>query len=289
MSHMRSSFVAANGIDLHVLDWEPSSVNGETVVLLHGFMDAASSWDVTATILKDAGYTVFAPDLRGFGRSGRVPLGGYYHFPDYVADLAHWTERALEGRPFHLVGHSMGGTIATLFAASHPERVNKLALLEGLGPPETPDELTPLRMKRWLADLGKHRARSAERPMTQDEAFARLKSNHPRVPDEILRARLRALLTSVDDGLVWAFDPLHRTTSPMPYRSAMYRAFVTEVASPVLFVSGGILGYHPPDEEERLSAFKSLERFELPEAGHMMHWTEPHKLAARLITFFGRH
>ena len=283
---MRSSVVVANGIDLHVLDWEPSTPNGSTVVLLHGFMDAASTWDATATLLRDAGYTVFAPDLRGFGASGRVPAGGYYHFPDYVADVAHWTEQAFVDRPFHLVGHSMGGTIATLFAASHPERIKKLALLEGLGPPETPDEMAPLRMKRWLADLVKHRARGPERPMTEDEAFARLRSNHPRVDPEILRRRVRALVTGEGASLVWAFDPLHRTTSPMPYRSATYRAFVKEIKGTVLFVSGGTLGYHPPDEEERLGAFASLERFELPEAGHMMHWTEPEKLAARLIQFF---
>jgi|GEM_PF-5380282 len=57
---MRSSFVAANGIDLHVLDWEPGSGNGEAVVLLHGFMDAASTWDITAEILKNAGDAPFS-------------------------------------------------------------------------------------------------------------------------------------------------------------------------------------------------------------------------------------
>ncbi len=285
---MDSSTVVANGIALNILSWTPTTPRPDLlpVVLVHGFLDAANTWSPVAEILKDAGYTVLAPDLRGFGDSGRVGAGGYYHFPDYVADLAHWTEQALPNQKMLLVGHSMGGTVATLFASTLGERVHKLALLEGLGPPETPPEMAPLRMRRWIADLTKHRARGAEQPMTEDEAFARLKGNHARVADDILRPRMRALVRG-NDKVTWAFDPLHRTTSPMPFQASMHRAFASEIGCPVLYVSGGKLGYHPPDEDERLTAFRSLTRFELPEAGHMMHWTEPNALASVLLTFFG--
>jgi pimeloyl-ACP methyl ester carboxylesterase len=54
----------------------------------------------------------------------------------------------------------------------------------------------------------------------------------------------------------------------------------------VLFVSGGPLGFHPPDEEERLSAFARLERREIESAGHMMHWTRPDEVARLLSSFF---
>jgi hypothetical protein len=281
----------ANGLHHEVLRW-PAEPTGDAppkpfpVLLLHGFMDAACSFEASATALSHAGYTVYAPDLRGFGDSDRVPAGGYYHFPDYVADVAGLVELLSPDAPVLLVGHSMGGTVATLFAGACPERVAKLALLEGLGPPVVPPDLAPLRMRRWLTDLDKLRARGDERPMSFEQAVARLKSNHARLPDALLAERARPLLREREGGLVWAFDPLHRTTSPSGFAIEAHRAFAAAVTCPVLYVSGGSLGYRSGDEDERLAAFARIDRFDLPDAGHMMHWTEPTALAARLLTFF---
>ena len=122
--------------------------------------------------------------------------------------------------------------------------------------------------------------------MTEEEALKRLGQNHARVDRAILIERMRTLVRETEGGLMWAFDPLHRTTSPMPYTTPMYRSFASKVTCPVLYVTGGTLGYRPPDEEDRLSAFQTLERFDLPDAGHMMHWTRPEALATRLLAFF---
>ena len=64
-------------------------------------------------------------------------------------------------------------------------------------------------------------------------------------------------------------------------------AFARHVTCPVLFVSGGPLGWHPADEEARLRSFRTLERVEIDDAGHMMHWTHPEELSASLLRFFG--
>jgi pimeloyl-ACP methyl ester carboxylesterase len=53
----------------------------------------------------------------------------------------------------------------------------------------------------------------------------------------------------------------------------------------VLFVSGGPLGWHPPDEEDRLAAFARLERIEIADAGHMMHWSRPDELSHAILRF----
>jgi pimeloyl-ACP methyl ester carboxylesterase len=128
---------------------------------------------------------VIAPDLRGFGDSDRVRGGGYYHFPDYVADVD-----ALVREPCFVVGHSMGGTVATLYAGARPERVKKLAVLEGVGPLDHRDEDAPLRMAKWLDDLGK---KLDAPPMTEEDAMRRLVAAHPRVPREVLASRLPLL------------------------------------------------------------------------------------------------
>lgn len=282
--------VSANGRDHHVLAWsDREKVAARTVLLVHGYMDAAGTWDRVVQRLLEAGHRVFAPDMRGFGRGPRVFPGGYYHFADYVADLADLVDALAPDGPVVLVGHSMGGTIATLFAGTFPERVSHVVSIEGLGPPDNLPEIAPTRMRRWIDDVRKLRARGAERPMTRDEAMARLAMNHPNVDRDVLASRLPHLVEAVPEDLegrvVWTFDPLHRTTSPTPFQTSVFVGYARRITCPVLFVSGGATGFHPPDEDARLAAFASLERLEIGGAGHMVHWTHPDALASALVAF----
>ena len=73
----------------------------------------------------------------------------------------------------------------------------------------------------------------------------------------------------------------------MPFFARLFLEFVKEVTCPVLFVSGGPRGFHPADEDERVAAFANVERHTIEDAGHMMHWTKPEDLSARLLAFFG--
>ena len=253
-------------------------------------MDAAGTWQGVAPILAARGHVVYAADFRGFGKGPRVPSGAYYHFADYVADLAELARALVPDGTVDVVGHSMGGTVATLFTGAFPERVRKLALLEGLGPPEMPLDAAPARVRAWVLEVRKAKLReeaaAPATPMTESDALRRLAMNHSRVPADVLRAQLPHLTTTLSDGsLAWAFDPLHRTPTPTPFSATTFSAFARAVTCPVLFVSGGPLGFHPPDEDERLSAYPQLTREELKEAGHMMHWTEPSKLGAILSDF----
>jgi len=268
----------SNGLEYSIVTW--GDRKNPHVMLLHGYMDAGGTWDLVAPELA-AEWFVIAPDLRGFGESARVPRGAYYHFPDYIADVHGIAEKFFDA-PFFLVGHSMSGTIATMFTGAFPERVRALALIEGLGPPDNPLDVAPDRGRRWISDLKNTRG---ERPFaSKEDALARLRANHPEVSDDVLASRLVHLVR----GNVWAFDPLHRTTSPMPFLSSIYRAYAARATCPVLFVSGGAKGFHPPDEEERLAAFRKLERVTIEGAGHMVHWTRPRELAHHLRNFFKR-
>jgi pimeloyl-ACP methyl ester carboxylesterase len=275
--------VFANGLSHHVIEW-PSPSSGATVLLLHGFMDAAATWDLVAPVLTAAGLRVLAPDLRGFGEGPRVPAGAAYHFADYVFDVADVVEALVPaGGPLVVVGHSMGGTLATLYAGAFTDRVTRLVLVEGVGPPAGDHAGSPERTRRWIEESrGIHERRLA----STEEALRRLILRHPRVPVEVLRTRLDALARELPDGgLVWRADPLHRAPSPYPFLVASFEAFARRVKCPVLFVSGGPLGWHPTDEEERIACFAALERVELPDAGHMMHWTRPVELARALAAF----
>lgn len=283
-----SGYQHVNGLRLFVHRYrdEDATPSGLTIVLLHGFMDSGATWDMVAPVLARAGHDVVAPDLRGFGLSENIGAGGYYHFPDYVADLAELVD-ALAPRRLAIVGHSMGGTIAALYTGALPDRVERLALLEGTGPVATEPSVAVDRMQAWLRTM-RQVARAPKMLTSMQEAVERLSLHHPRVPREVIESRAR-LLTRADDAgrLLWAYDPLHRTTAPTPFNAESFKEFLKRIECPTLVVSGGPTGWHPPDDALRIAALKHATMAELPGAGHMMHWTEPAALAQRLVHFFG--
>src|SRR5262245_48480774 len=98
----------------HFRDPEAPST-GLTLLIVHGFLDSGETWEMVAEPLARAGHEVLVPDMRGFGESDQVGPGGYYHFADYVADLAMLMD-ALAPARLGVIGHSMGGTISVLYA-----------------------------------------------------------------------------------------------------------------------------------------------------------------------------
>jgi pimeloyl-ACP methyl ester carboxylesterase len=258
-----------------------------TVVLLHGYMDAGGTWDLVAPHLRAAGYEVITPDLRGYGKGPRAGANDGYHFADYVLDLARMLE-AVPQRPLYLVGHSMGGVVATLFAGTYPERVDKLAVLEGLGPPDHVPGTMTARLRAFVE--GTLRAeRETPRSMTLDEALARMKVQHARIDESVLRSRLPHLLEPAEGNLFrWLYDLRHRAKSASPFMVSNFAEYAGAITCPVLFVSGGNTGYHPDDEAARLTHYKNLTTCTLQDAGHMMHWTQPEPLSRALLDFLAQ-
>ena len=279
-----------NGLDHHALEWGRAEENSATAVLIHGFQDAAATWDDVATELARTGLRVLVPDMRGFGDGPRVPSGAYYYFPDYVADVAALVREQVRDAPLFLVGHSMGATVVSYFAGAFPERVTKLVLVDGVGPPDNQPSLAPTRMRRWIQTAG-DAPRADRKPMTRADALSRLARNNPDIDEAILARKLTQLARVVqaargpDDLLVWATDPVHTTTSPLPFYADAYKAFARLVTCPVLHVSGGTKGFHIEDEEERLACFPHLQRVTI-EGGHALHWSKPTELAAALVAFW---
>jgi pimeloyl-ACP methyl ester carboxylesterase len=276
-------FVESNRLRHHLLEW---SGRGPVVLLLHGFLEHAHAWDLVAPRLADAGFRVLALDWRGHGDSEWIGNGGYYHFPDYAADLA-GIVRALGGRAA-LVGHSMGAGGAALYTGTEPSAVSALVCVDALGPPDMDPDDVPRRYAAWVADLEKTAAR--ERPrVTLADATARLRERFPRFSDAVA-AHMALHGTRAEDGArAWKFDPLHQTTSPTPYYVRQARPFWRRIACPVLYVAGAESPYRLPadDEAERVAALRAT-TVVLPGVAHHPHLEAPERLAEILITFLRR-
>jgi pimeloyl-ACP methyl ester carboxylesterase len=281
----------ANGLTHNVLEWttRPDEA-GPTALIVHGFQDAAATWDEVATVLaEEAGLRVLAPDMRGFGDGPRAPSGAYYYFPDYIADLAAIVrDRVAPEAPLFVVGHSMGATVVSYYAGAFPERPTKLVLVDGVGPLDNPPDIAPVRMRSWIEGLERVRATPERTPFaTLEEATARLARFNPSLDLSTLSRRTSQLVRRdpSGEGLSWKYDPLHATTSPLPFFAQGYKSFAARVTCPVLYVSGGRLGFHVPDEDERLSCFSALTRATI-DGGHSLHWTRPRELGDALVRFW---
>jgi len=118
-------------IEMAYMDVAPAQPNGHTVILLHGKNFTAAYWEPTIRFLTERGYRVIAPDQIGFGKSSK-PASYQYSFQQ----LAENTNAVLDAAGVtrvSVVGHSMGGMLATRFALLHPERVDKLVLVNPIG------------------------------------------------------------------------------------------------------------------------------------------------------------
>lgn len=110
------------------------------VLCLHGWLDNAASFVPLAPYLKD--FDLLALDFAGHGFSSHRPETSRYYFPDNLYDL----DAALDilgWETCHIIGHSMGGGIASGFAAALPERVNRLVLLDAVGILTLPPDRSP--------------------------------------------------------------------------------------------------------------------------------------------------
>ncbi len=115
-------------LEMAYMDVEPKTPNGKNIMLLHGKNFNGAYWETTIDSLTNKGYRVIVPDQIGFGKSSK-PSNFQYSFHQ----LAHNTKLLLEKLEIEktiVLGHSMGGMLATRFALMYPEATERLILGE---------------------------------------------------------------------------------------------------------------------------------------------------------------
>jgi len=289
MSTAREHTVDSQGLPIHYLEW--GDPGGEPLVLVHGFLDLAFSWQALVDELERAvmhPLRIIAPDCRGHGDSGWVGAGGYYHFPDYVLDLD-CVIRAAGLTQCKLIGHSMGGTISFLYTGTFPSRVSQLALIEGVGPVGMQFADAPQRMQLWITEVHE-RGRNHFRQYTSIEAGAnQLRQSNPRLRESFALELARASMKQNSTGKwVWKFDPLHRTAAPQPFYTEQALEFFRRIECPVLIVDGKESRQtRRTDKQQRYDTIRQQQHVVIEKAGHMVHQDNPSQLAEVLTPFLG--
>lgn len=207
--------------------------DGQPVIALHGWLDNANSFARLAPRLE--GLRIVALDLAGHGHSDHRPPGASYALPDYVHDVLQVAEQ-LGWERFSLMGHSLGAIISVFLAGALPERVSRLALIDGLVPPVGEADTAPGQLGKALqAQLRLAHKRKPVYPDQEQAICARMKGAVA-VTHEAAELLAQRGLMPVPGGYTWRSDI--RLTLPSAVRITRQQAmaFVAAIRCPTHLV-----------------------------------------------------
>jgi pimeloyl-ACP methyl ester carboxylesterase len=239
--------------------------------LLHGMRDHCRTWDWVAQGLRDR-YHIVAPDLRGHGDSQWAAGSGYAH-TDYVYDVAqliHQTQLA----PVTIIAHSMGGTLACLYAGLYPERVKKLVIVEGVGHWWRFFERPPAQqqLRAWIDGMRAQAGRSPRRYASLEEAFQRMQhTNGHLTPEQARHLTVHGSHQNGDGTYTWKFDNYTHAGSPYEFNMEDARDLWNQIRCPILVIYGDESWGRRFPEGLDLSAFHDYRLVKVGNAGHWVH------------------
>jgi len=249
---------------------------------LHGWLDNAGSLVPLARALPRHRWWI--PDLPGHGRSSHRPAGTWYHFVDYVSDLIALAD-ALQLPQFDLVGHSMGGAIATLIAGAFPERIARLVLIEAIGPLSRPADQAPQDLRKAvLARLALRQKPLKVHPRRELAIAARMHANQ--LSETAAEYLIERAMVAVDGGFVWSSDQRQTLPTPMRGTQAQYLAFIEAILAPTLLIltdppTSYLVG---PESDARINALAPAQLLRLP-GGHHLHLENAAGVSAAIAAF----
>ncbi|MEO7916593.1 MAG: alpha/beta hydrolase [Dokdonella sp.] len=256
------------------------------LLALHGWLDNAASFDGLAPLLES--HYVVAIDLVGHGRSDWRNADGWYYWLDHLDDV-HQVFDCLGWQSADLLGHSLGGTLASSFAATFPDRVQRLILIEALGPLPMAQEQTVPQLRKGIS------ARAAWQP-----SQLRIFPSMERAAQTRMRANelsKGAAMTLVERGLVevdgetgngyrWSSDPRLLLPSLQRYSEQQVLAILDSIVAPTLLLLADPA--HPyatlATMQSRIERVAKIQCQRLP-GNHHLHLESPAPVAAAIKQF----
>jgi pimeloyl-ACP methyl ester carboxylesterase len=281
----RSRFTTAAGVRYHLREWGPAEA--PPLLLLHGARDTSASFQFIVDALVGEWHVV-APDWRGHGQSD-WGLGSYW-FSDFLSDLDVFVTNVFPDRPVPLIGHSMGGNIAGVYAGLRSSRVAQLVILDALG---NPLDRSPVPMDETLIELLDSKVRHSK---------VRSYKNLAEMTEKLLRANHRldparaAFLAASnaqqlpDGGFRWAWDPAFRKSWPTLHSTSEWGECWRRIEAPVLCLLSSDTRPNAATSDsgavsERASYFRNLTLRTVPDTGHNLHHDAPQFVAHAIEAF----
>jgi pimeloyl-ACP methyl ester carboxylesterase len=236
------------GLTIHYQDHNPNGSPG--VLLLHGLGATGDSWQLQIPALIDAGFRVIVPDMRGFGKS---TFPGGHNTPEIMAqDMTNLTE-SLSLENFHLVGISLGGTVALKLVLANPKKVNSIVITNSFA------KLRPKKISLWIFYV----MRLILVHLIGIDAQARYVANRlfPKPEQHNLRSAFREQVGQ---------------SNPHGYRSTMRSLAMFDVSSeirnidvPAVVITGEKDSVVPPASQTELAELiPGTQQIFIPDAGH---------------------
>ena len=285
MHSSQSQFLNIRGLRYHVRTWgDPAAPK---LFMLHGWMDVSASFQFLVDALTRDWY-VIAPDWRGYGLS-EWPQDGYW-FADYVGDLEALVTALAPDAPVDLVGHSLGGNVASVYAGLRPHRVRKLISLEGFGIPSGVAADAPSKLRKWLDAIADPPGWRSYGSLA--EAADRLQKTNPRLRRDRAEFLAKHWAEMRPDGKVsLRADPKHKLPFPTVSHGEEWLHIWREVTARVLWVVAAdshIRAWATRNDEDwhrRMGAFRDLRLETIQDASHMVHHDQPDRVASLIEDF----
>jgi len=289
----RDRFITLNGLRFHYRGW--GREQAEPLILLHGLGSHAGTWELFAREVADS-FRVLALDQRGHGQSD---WADEYTLEGMAADTHAFVQALGLGR-FALVGSSMGGINAYLYAARHPETLTRLVIVDIA--PDVTDILAAgragLEQTGWsgwpavVATLDEARALAhTEGPLLfadPEDAVGQVLARAPNADAAAIRQSFRDNLVRRDDGRwTWRSDPVFRSpiVGTLPSSAAQW-ALMPQITCPTLLVRGANSPMLSRETAERLArAIPACRLIEVPDAGHAVALDNPRGFSAAVRPF----
>jgi pimeloyl-ACP methyl ester carboxylesterase len=305
---------ALPGLTLAARAWGPA--DGRPVLALHGWLDNGGSFARLAPLLP--GLRLVALDMAGHGRSGWRNLTASYDFVNWLPDVHHALD-ALGWQRCALLGHSLGAGVAVCFAGTFPQRIDRLALIDGMGPLSTPAEEAPqrlqtaierqARMRRMRVPSYPDRAAMAERlcaaipgldepsastllvrgarpARTRSDASARDSDARDSDARDSDARDSDARDSDAREELSWSHDPRLRGSSLLRLSEPQVAAFMKRVACPTLLLRARQGWPVDAADAARRCGYLDTLQLEHVEGCHHVHLVTPANIATQLATFF---
>jgi pimeloyl-ACP methyl ester carboxylesterase len=279
ITHAREGWITSDDLRLHYVEW--GAANAPVIVALHGLRSFAYTWEPVALHLADR-FRIVALDQRGRGQSDWDPQRRYYA-PDYVRDLERLVEH-LDLRRFMIIGHSMGGANAIIYAATHPDRVAGL-VIEDMGPGASAASAGAERIRRELLGTPAEFA-------SWEDAAAFWRKQRPNIPEPAVQARVRHSMRQADGGgIVWRHDAdgiAQARLSATPEQLVDLWPHVEAVECPTLLLRGARSDFlSSQTAEEMVRRNPNIVCQAIPGASHYVHDDNLEGFEVALDAFLG--